>query len=835
MSPVATQAYREAPVSRKSTLFIANIIFTGPQGGGKTSLMRCFTGEPFRLMEPPTQKVTITDSYCELKAHTHWLPSTAGLMYEDELVRIIVEDLLKHAQLMLSSSSPTPPPLPLQKRSQSFTTSQGFALLTDSDATKATNRLSGSFEVIESGTLEGQLQLGIRPQPVAEQTLASPVHSRRAHKKSFFTRMLTTSLKGFKERGGSVRRHYSESARRTNYVDTGAQNGATSPQYYSPLPERLIDKVRNELRECSGGCLPPKYFGKLIDIPGSTEFAALKPLFITENSICILAYDVSKDMHAIASPGPTQKSFSIGPRDMRQNGVSSPTLLENSYLSQIMDEISDLCLHWSQSEATVTLKGPRIVLVGTHSDKVSSLVSSHNFEVLRDAIRASPYEKYVAMMKIVISSSSIIERANIDDLKRIVMETVKKTCRQQVPLRWLRCIRRFQGLSRKGMQFVSLGFARRLISELCDLYSLDDIQAVSQFLHQNQVIIHFPCVHQLKEIVITNPRWFVQQMSAVFAASWANLGGAFELASDQHQLRTKGILTKQLLEYTWREKDVWKNRDELLAVMHKMDLLCCMGPDSQPLSPSASVENIGQDVSSESTQDASMKKHQSITAVVSSVVIPALVEDPMPPQFLSLPAFKVEPLYFRFKNGHNPDGLFSRLVVRCIASYPTSFSIYQDAATFEVDPTSLLMLTTGKDHIKFSLHRIREDTSDPLSTHSPTNLDELMREPRTPNPDTCMAVLMFLQAAISDLIQQWMPRLDYDLCITCTCQGRSREKMHYLVLSDVDNLLQQSSLRCEGGTQVEMFPALTYWFGDAPKLSLEEEIGRCWPLPTVFT
>ena len=469
------------------------------------------------------------------------------------------------------------------------------------------------------------------------------------------------------------------------------------------------------------------------------------------------------------------------------------------------------------------------------------------------------------MVKFVVSSSSIIERSSVEDLKHFIMDSAKKACRVQVPLKWLRCVRRFQAFSAKKAYIMSLAEAKKIIEEVCDISQPEEIEGVLQFLHHNHIILYFERIHQLKEIVITDCKWFASHLSAVFKAGYVNLmqkGAPPELNSDQELLRFRGILTYQLLDFLWRDKESQKHKEELLTLMSKMDILCCMASETNPFSLATSIEDL--------TQDSSLKRKKGSISkgVLSSVIVPSLVEESAPPHLASLPTFGAEPVVFRFKEGHVPSSLFQRLLVRCVQSYPNSYTLYRDAATFEVDSVSLLMLTTGRDFIRVSLHRIRNEHEPRSPTIKITDLDTLMSPTsRSPCPDVCMAVLMFIQATISDLIQQWMPNLSYDLCVLCSCRSqverevdvdharklsimsepglnhvgdiaatttmtttnghgtcnsvlagwRNGDESHYIVLSDVDNILQHSFVRCEAGNQMPLSSSLLCWFGEAPR------------------
>lgn len=858
--PVAVKAYREAPISRKATLFLGNLIFLGPQGSGKTSLLRSLKGETFRLVEAPSQAIEITESYFVLVENLDWILSESGLMYEDELVRIIVEDLLKHTHSILtrptrpaakqpnSPASTCRPPLPPRRRSHSFSETSTNALPRHDTVQliKADNRLSGSFEVLESGSPEGKRQLGLGPKE------ASPREHHHHHhiqfKKSVLGKFLTKSFRhhhisrgDHHHRKEKIQRHYSDSVKRSYLTNNGASSSTSSsqasPAYYSPLPERLTDKVKTELNECKGGSLPYEYRARLIDTPGNSSFRVLQSLFLTENSVCVLTFDASKD---ILSPLVPSLSLKRKPSpEVKENGMDhiSPNL-KDSYLYHILTDIGDICTQWSGFKSDITIRGPRIVLVGTHSDKASSSVTSRNFEILRDEIKASPYQKYVALVKFIVSNSSIIERSSMDNLKQFLKEVMKKQCRQQVPLKWLRCVRRFQALSKNKKYFMSLTEAEKMVSEICDISRRDpEIAEVINFLHQHQVVMHFPHIHHLKDLVITSPRWFLRQASAIFRAASIDLMtelGPLDLTSDQEALRFTGILTNKLLDYVWREKDSQVNKDEVLTVMHKMDLLCVMASETRPISLSASIDNLKAEVKSKTKQ-----QHHKV--IVSSVVIPALVEEDSPTHLLSCPpSYDVDPIMFRFKN-HIPNGLFSRVLVRCVQSYPKGFSLYRHAATFEFDPRTILLLTEEDQCICLTLHR-------PQSSQSldQSDTDSLLSDSAWVSPDTCMAILMFLRATINDLTRQWTPHLEFDLCVQCECKcppipmdvvvdiDAAFEKMsrsvtsrfkaskskHYVILNDVDSLLQHLSLRCEMGNQIPISASLLCWFGEVPTSSI---------------
>ena len=881
-------------------------------------------GENFRLVEPPSQSINIMENCCLLEDSLHWIPSTSGLVYEDELVKIIVNDLLKYTNEAFTNNasignsnrknrlehvqsiSPlipkfsrrhssdadaklqvegieemkdiiTAPPLPPPRqtfRSHSFSDTRDMAVDNGIKTKSAGSRHSEIIELPGSSYMDDKMQFGGQTQ----------VQGRKHHptvlskRKGILGKILTRGVKSPSHSRKQGHKHHLNSINDTDMSPDSTASPPSSPaRFFSPLPEHLNDKIKEEFSSCTEKVLPLKYLARLIDTPGNLSYKVLQSLFLTENSICTVVFDMSRDILSPVSLSATSSRLlkrmgSLGskPRmpsvsESEQVELSSPVLpdsLDNSYLYHVMAEIGNICMQWSGSKSDLTVRGPRIILVGTHSDEVPSSFMHRNFEILRDEIRASPYKKYVAIVKFSISNSSIIERSSMDDLKKFMKETVKKCCRQQVPLKWLRCMRRFQGFLTKNY-FVGLIEAKKLVSEICDISPITDpeIDEVLHFLHQNHLIMHFPQVHPLRDIIITCTWWFAQQVSALFGAALVDIEaqqGPLELLPDQQQLKSSGILSNQLLDYVWQEKETQRNKDMILTVMNKMDLLCVMTSDFQLITLAAAFEELTRNTSG--SKNSLPRHHYSVP--VSCIVVPALVEESHPPQLTNLPSFDVEPIIFRFKD-HIPNGLFYRLLCRCVQSFPKHFRLYQHAATFEFNESLLIMLIEGRREISLTLHPISNNSTCSSSTSSlhtnrlnmehsgneetPTeilnSLPSLCENPSV-SPDVCMTVLMFTQATLSDIIQQWTPHLDFDLCIKCDCkatpipmdavvdidaalaqmtQGGTLRRLasfantHYIILNDVGGTaLHHVTLRCEQGSQVPMSASTLCWFGEIP-------------------
>ena len=206
-------------------------------------------------------------------------------------------------------------------------------------------------------------------------------------------------------------------------------------------------------------------------------------------------------------------------------------------------------------------------------------------------------------------------------------------------------------------------------------------------------------------------------------------------------------------------------------------------------------------------------------SVVTSAIVPALIQQYPPVHLFAEPECNIEPLYFRFKGGYLPSDLFPRLVARCIRSYPSNYNLYKGLATFDVDETVTAFVQEMDDCLRVWVQVdefMNRSSSSPNGSVVSVNSSTLHSRPSS---DLCMALLMFLKATISDVIHQWIPQLDYDLCVECNCSGGSGGKTHYAVLNDTELWMGPQLLTCEDGNEITPLVGVTRWFG-----SIEAEV-----------
>ena len=381
----------------------------------------------------------------------------------------------------------------------------------------------------------------------------------------------------------------------------------------------------------------------------------------------------------------------------------------------------------------------------------------------------------------------------MEDLKQCITNLVKTHGRQQVPIRWLEATAEVKALAESADHIQPKAKMEDVLARFC--ISSEEIEQLLEFLHDNLIIFHLPHIHMMKDVVVISPSWFAHHASLILSVALPTNSEVIKpFRQEIALLKSTGKLSGNVISHVWWEISPTE-RSHLLTLLHKMDLLVCLGDQDE--------------VMALHTQQQSALLLD--CPVVSATVIPALVSQHPPDQLFAEPDCNIEPLYFRVKGGFLPSGLYLRLIARCICNYPRCYCLYSGLATFAVDDATTVFVQEVEESIRIWV-QVEESTSRPSSPAGPTP-SAMSAAVGQPSSDVCMTVLMFIKAAISDIIQQWIPQLDFDLCVECSCKGERDLGQHYAILNDTEDWMGPQGLVCEEGSEITPLVGVTRWFG----------------------
>ena len=823
-SPKASEVYRSAPLKNFADMFLSNLVFIGAEESGKTSLIRSFRGERFRQKEPSTITLELPASYSELVSHRNWASSeSGGLAYEHQLIRCIASELLVDLQAVLNPkqdpSPPLPPPLPRRRRPISVCeSSEQLPPLPARPGVRS--RMSVNFDDLNS----------------MPNGLDSPSTSRRFPKLKIGK--LFSKKANKKRRSGSmdldmVLSSHARSSSLPFVEDVQTPSCSTSinstaiscsaptasflskqESFVSAIPELLATKIKDKLNDIVAGSLPNEYFAKLIDSSSHVPTSLLTPLLLTEATLVVAVVDLSLTHLPVAA------SSREGEDTCSHEGLSQ--------INQLVDRVNTACHKWLSSPRMMTNHNgvqtrspPRIILVGTHIDKVGGLDAKRNYEEARKALKSSPCGKFLSSAAFMVDSLSAIERFGNDDLKKFIIDCMKKGCKQRVPLRWLRCVRRFKSLSLDGQFFITLKEAEKVVQELCQGCNKEEISQIIEFLHKNLVIYNLGQLHpQLNGRVVTDLGWLVWQISNLFSLQHDTAYSQVpqDLSSDLEILHSQGLLSEKLMDHLWPFSRQTKH--ELLFLAQRLELLFLQGANSLPLDSSWCQPG------SPFIKKKSSTSFAPLFPTITSVIIPSLIQQPLPlNHYCQEGILLAEPIHLRPKNCSG-SSIFPRLIIRCLQNYSRNPVLFKKIAFFSLSQTTMLKLKDCGHTIQITLHSI-SDNSSPLSLSSSSIATLSSLSDNT--SEFAMTALMFLKATTDDLLSFWMPYVTYDLCVHCQC-SKSLDNTHFMILPDSDAVLSDKVV-CELEQAVCLPRSVAPWFGEDPtpekeKSDVKEEMKR---------
>lgn len=827
------------------TIHSSNLLVIGPEGSGKTSLLRCFQEEPFSNVEPASLSINIASRPLELYKEGLWIPSETAFSMEESRLRSVVEELVQQAQTMSTPSQPpvgvadAPPPLPVRNwppipphksattddieerragkehpdggpsplsRSHSFTGNSRNRLRQQNGT--AVNRHSFVGNGVHAGELDVSLNVANSTNsPSKLRKLIGSFRRQGPIKRYEGSNLITQNAQNgspqtLLKASPDLRRVSDSSVESSPNVmlsPDGRLNEPQNPEARSCLPESVVQGLMYGLEQCQRRSLPPTLFGRVADLPGASVHSLLRPLFFTKRSIALVTFDLSRKLDSTQSLMRYGSSMSLVSMQNSSSRLFEIGYVPRTYLHHIAGDMMSLFHHIPRHSLEEHTANCKLLLVGTHSDKMGSFSSSSKqLMTVKEDVSCLPCQPLLAPSQFAISSSSILEQAKVEELKQCLARLVKAHGRQQVPIRWLEAVAEVKALAKATDCIQPKAKVEDVLARFC--ISSEEVAHLLEFLHDNLIVFHLPHIHTVRDIVVIDPTWFAHYASSILSVVLPTNSDVIRPFRQEISLvKATGRLSSEVITHVWRDISL-KERSELLILLHKMDLLVCLSDQEEVMSL-------------HTHQRSTLRDYPTVVAAV----VPALVSQIPPNHLFAEPECNIEPLYFRIKGGFLPTGLYSRLMARCISNYPRGYSLYSGLSTFAVDDTTTLFVQETRDSIRLWV-QVEEFTSQPPSSPTGSVQSTISTVPSQPSSDVCMTVMMFIKAAITDIIQQWIPQLDFDLCVECSCGKRDH---HYAVLNDTEDWMGPRGLVCEEGSKITALLGVTRWFGSTEEDTLD--------------
>ena len=286
--------------------------------------------------------------------------------------------------------------------------------------------------------------------------------------------------------------------------------------------------------------IKPQPFLHVWDCGGQPIFLEILPAFLTSRTMFLLLYDASKSFEEKWQSVQTVQ----GERRVEEEvSITTADLLLNW--------LSNIHIHLAKyDEKGALLNYPRVLCIGTHGDKLKAMNQTHDQKIqeIESYCKGKPFEVLIDGFHIVDNTT-----AGSDEGEDVAFSKVRSAIRDftynklivKTPISWVLFRKVIQALK---ANVISLEEAHA-IGIACKIPS-DVVPKVLLFYHDLGVLLFYPHIAGLENVVILNPRWFVDVLGKVLTLK----------GREEHKtrlmwdlLREKGILVQPLYVAAWKD------------------------------------------------------------------------------------------------------------------------------------------------------------------------------------------------------------------------------------------------------------------------------------------
>ena len=319
-------------------------------------------------------------------------------------------------------------------------------------------------------------------------------------------------------------------------------------------------------------------FLTLWDFAGQSVYYDTHPIFLTEQAIYCLVYDLSLNPHDLAKPVVKQGVY----KKFQESGNLKTNL---DYLDFWMWSVASLAGGAPECADTTAAKDdllpqnlPPVILVCTHADTPYDTTRDPTeiaHEIL-DSLKSKPYGIHLSDVFVVDNTKSGTESEcpEVVSLREEVYDVAKGLPRisETIPIKWLKFDKALGALKEEEKHFVSLETAKD-IAESCDIVDDVEFETVMNYLHDLRILIHFDDTPALNELVVLDIQWLIDVFKSVITVK--RYDRKEKKSPLWSKLEKEGVLHEELLSHVWgtlcKKEGLYEG---LITIMEKFSLLC---------------------------------------------------------------------------------------------------------------------------------------------------------------------------------------------------------------------------------------------------------------------
>ena len=539
----------------------------------------------------------------------------------------------------------------------------------------------------------------------------------------------------------------------------------------------------------------PEVMMRIWDCGGQPIFLDILSTFLTSRTMFLLVFDASQPLSNKCQENWRHKGQTYHGKEHNitflQLMVQWMRLIHASLVAK--NEMGTATMETTHSEATqseatadrrqpITLPPcPRIMIVGTHGDRVSSEGAQKVLKEIESSCNERGFQDIV-IDKLIIDNTTAGKGRNEDPGYRRIRKKIHEfthSLTAPTPLAWVS----FRKVVQKAAADSPV-LSYEQVTTIADTCGIDKskVPSVLHFYHQLGVYLHYKKIESLSSTIIAEPRWLIKQLCKLLMPEWYHPRPE-NLATLWQWLDGKGVLLEPLYQDLWGDCGLTGGAQALVDLLEHFDLAKKIDNSSVPRE---------------------MQRYEGCKYFVPCMLKARLQEGPdqETDQMIGQPQELIREaatLHLTFNTGYIPPGFFVRLAVQMSKSEKCTpifeKSVYRDSITFRYGEVDRVTITESKSLVSVHVDFICGDKR----THLISRF-----------ADSCVAFRYELYVMCMKVIH-WFASIELDFAFKCNCSTDAGE--HFAVINNSMNT--DSKIICCQNREFQMNPEHKYWLPPA--------------------